>query len=75
MDEIVNLADYLVIVDSGRTVAAGQAKELMDRFDLWSSAWCGPLPDRGHCQRVPLLPPQRVPVLAHMSPNDNRSSK
>jgi molybdate transport system ATP-binding protein len=46
VDEIVNLADYLVIVDSGRAVAAGQVKELMDRFDLWSSAWCGPLPDR-----------------------------
>jgi molybdate transport system ATP-binding protein len=51
VDEIVNLADYLVIVDSGRAIAAGQVKELMDRFDLWSSAWCGPLPDRGIAAR------------------------
>lgn len=47
LDEIINLADYLVIVDSGRAIAAGQVNELVDRFDLWSSACCGPLPGRG----------------------------
>jgi molybdate transport system ATP-binding protein len=43
VDEILILADYLVIVDSGRAVAAGQAKELLDRVDLCSSDWRGPL--------------------------------
>lgn len=46
VDEIRSLADYLVIVDSGRAIAAGQAKELLDRYDSCSAILGGPLRDR-----------------------------
>jgi energy-coupling factor transporter ATP-binding protein EcfA2 len=71
VDGIVNLADYLVIVDSGRAMLAGQMKN-MDRFDLWSSAWCGPLPDRGIASRPVLA--LKSSCLAHL-PNDLRPRK
>ncbi len=38
LDEILNVADNLVIMDSGRTVAMGEAQDLADRFDLHSVA-------------------------------------
>ena len=34
LDEIVELADTLVLMDEGRTVAAGRVEELMSRLDL-----------------------------------------
>jgi molybdate transport system ATP-binding protein len=46
VDEILSLADYLVIVDSGLAIAAGQAKEVLNRVDLCSAVWRGPLPGR-----------------------------
>jgi molybdate transport system ATP-binding protein len=38
VEEILNLADNLVIMDSGRTIAMGEAQDLFDRFDLRSFA-------------------------------------
>jgi molybdate transport system ATP-binding protein len=52
VDEILSLADYLVIVDSGRAVAVGQAKEILDRLDLCSAAWRGPLRDQAVSARL-----------------------
>jgi molybdate transport system ATP-binding protein len=46
VDEILILADYLVIVDSGRAIVAGQAKELLDRVELCSPVWRDPLRNR-----------------------------
>lgn len=35
MEEIVRLADLLVIIDDGRIAASGSVEELTSRFDLW----------------------------------------
>jgi len=40
MDEILNLADNLVIMDSGRAVATGDSRELFERLDLGSFSDC-----------------------------------
>ena len=34
LDEIINLADTVVLLESGKVVAAGNVEELMSRFDL-----------------------------------------
>ncbi|MBM3300703.1 MAG: ATP-binding cassette domain-containing protein, partial [Deltaproteobacteria bacterium] len=40
VEEILNLADNLVIMDSGRTVAMGKSQELFDHFALRSFSAC-----------------------------------
>lgn len=35
IDEVVRLADHLILLAEGRVAAQGSAKELLDRIDLW----------------------------------------
>jgi molybdate transport system ATP-binding protein len=46
VDEILILADHLVIVDAGQAIVAGPAKELVDRVELCSPVWRDPLRNR-----------------------------
>ena len=39
LDEILNLADAIVFLDSGKVIAEGNVEDLMSRFDLQHFAW------------------------------------